>query len=276
MAKDQLHVVPHDDTWAVKRAGNERASSTHATQKEAIDAARGLAKDGDEIVIHRPDGTIREQVTYTAPAAATNGTTASPSSALRPSDLTSVGSRVNWGAVIAGVIVALAVYVTLNLLAFAIGITTIDQMGRKTFAIGATIVSTFCLMVSLFLGGFVASKSTVGEQKTEAMTYGVLVWGTILMLLLVTGFGLGIGHFAGARDLGRMDVTAPPVVNVEAAKQEATQTGAVSPQALAWWTFGGVVLAMACSVGGALVGAGPEMVIKRFRGNRVAVAVPTK
>ncbi len=42
MAKDTLHVVPHDDSWAVKREGNERSSSTHSTQKEAIDAAREL------------------------------------------------------------------------------------------------------------------------------------------------------------------------------------------------------------------------------------------
>jgi Uncharacterized protein conserved in bacteria (DUF2188) len=40
MAKSVLHVVPHNDTWAVKREGNERASSTHPTQKEAIEAAR--------------------------------------------------------------------------------------------------------------------------------------------------------------------------------------------------------------------------------------------
>src|SRR5215204_5340851 len=65
MAKSVLHVVPHNhEDWAVKREGNERASSTHATQKEAIEAARELAKELDDIVIHRPDGTIRERVTY--------------------------------------------------------------------------------------------------------------------------------------------------------------------------------------------------------------------
>ena len=80
----------------------------------------------------------------------------------------SVGTRVSWGAVIAGVAVALAVYVTLNLFAFAIEISTFDQMGTKTFAVGAAAVSTFCLLVALFVGGVVASRCTAGEQTAEA------------------------------------------------------------------------------------------------------------
>ena len=75
MAKSVLHVVPQDQHWAVKREGSDRASSTHDTQKEAIEAARDLAKELDDIVIHRTDGTIRERVTYTG--SSSNGSTAS-------------------------------------------------------------------------------------------------------------------------------------------------------------------------------------------------------
>jgi len=285
MTKDTLHVVPHDGSWAVKREGNERASSTHKTQREAIDAARELATEGDELVIHRPDGAIREQTTYTPSAASSNGQGTLSPATTRPSDVMSVGTRVSWGAVLAGVVVALAVYVTLNLLAFAIGISTIDQMGTQTFAVSAAIVSTFCLLVALFIGGYVASTSTVGEEKSEAMTYGVLVWATMLLLLLAMGFGLGVGFFAGARDVGR---SGDPGVTVEALKQELNLTdqqaeryatvlqrgqglaGKVSPVGLAWWTFGGVVLSILAAVGGSLAGAGPELVLKRLRGRRVA------
>lgn len=298
MAKETLHVVPHDDTWAVKREGNERVSSTHATQKDAIDAARGLAKDGDALVIHRPDGTIREQTTYTAHAAEQNGqSTSAPSlaavqndlggsSPLRPRDVMSVGTRVRWGAVFAGVAVALAVYVTLNLFAFAIGISTFDQMGTRSFAVGAAVVSTFCLLVALFVGGMVASRCTVGEQTTEAMTYGVLVWSTAVLLLVATGLGLGVGFFAGVRDLGK---SGAPAAMAEATRQGLNPTGQqaersaaalqggeglaaqVSPVTLAWWTFGGVVLSILTAVGGAVVGAGPELILKRFRENRIDV-----
>ena len=289
MKKDTIHVVMHDGNWSVKREGNERASSTHKTQREAIDAARDLATEGDELVIHRPDGEVRQQTTYTPSATQSNQDSTAPA-ALRPSDVMSVGTRVSWGAVFAGVVVALAVYVSLNLLAFAIGISTVNQMGTKTFAVGAAIVSTFCLLVALFLGGCVASTSTVGEEKAEAMTYGVLVWATMLLLLLVTGFGLGVGFFASARDIIK---PGEPGMTAEALKQELNLTNQqaeryttvlqrgqglasnVSPVGLAWWTFGGVVLSILAAVGGSIAGAGPEFALKRLRGRRVvALARP--
>src|SRR5690348_16342373 len=130
MAKSVLHVVPHDQEWAVKREGNDRTSSTHGTQKDAIEAARELAKEQDDIVIHRPDGTIRERVTYSG----SNGNGSereterdmANTTRVEPRDVVSVGTRVRWSAVFAGVIVAFAVCVTLNLLAFAIGLSSVD------------------------------------------------------------------------------------------------------------------------------------------------------
>ncbi|MBL0946456.1 MAG: DUF2188 domain-containing protein [Hydrogenophaga sp.] len=62
MAGKNQHVVPHKDGWAVKGAGNSRATSVHDTQKQAIDAGRGIAKNqGSELVTHRPDGRIRDK-----------------------------------------------------------------------------------------------------------------------------------------------------------------------------------------------------------------------
>ena len=42
MGKNQ-HVVPHQGDWAVKGEGNERATSVHTTQEEAIERAREIA-----------------------------------------------------------------------------------------------------------------------------------------------------------------------------------------------------------------------------------------
>ena len=39
MTGKNQHVVPHEDGWAVKGAGNQRATSVHDTQQQAIDAA---------------------------------------------------------------------------------------------------------------------------------------------------------------------------------------------------------------------------------------------
>src|SRR5437773_12312751 len=112
MPKDVLHVVPHETAWAVRREGNERVSSTHATQKDAIDAAREMANERDDIVIHRADGTIRERVTYSGPheqpAAEPRPAVGAVAGAIDPRDAVSVGTRVSWEAILAGAVVALA------------------------------------------------------------------------------------------------------------------------------------------------------------------------
>ena len=64
MCKNQ-HVVPHDEGWAVKGEGNQRATSIHRAQREAIEAARETAiKQKSEMFIHRSNGQIRERNTY--------------------------------------------------------------------------------------------------------------------------------------------------------------------------------------------------------------------
>lgn len=59
------HVVPSDDGWAVKGAGNKRATRTFGTQREAIQEGRKIARhQGSELLIHGRDGKIREKNTY--------------------------------------------------------------------------------------------------------------------------------------------------------------------------------------------------------------------
>ncbi len=62
MGKNQ-HVTPHPDGgWQVKGAGNSRATVRTRTQAEARKIARGIATNqGSELVIHRPNGQIREK-----------------------------------------------------------------------------------------------------------------------------------------------------------------------------------------------------------------------
>ncbi len=64
MGKNQ-HVVPAGDDWGVRGEGNGRLTSVHDTQAEAIEAAREIAiNQQSEVVIHRPDGTIRDRDSY--------------------------------------------------------------------------------------------------------------------------------------------------------------------------------------------------------------------
>ena len=65
MTKKNQHVVPHASGWAVRGAGNERTTSVHGTQREAISAAREAAiRQGSEMLIHGGNGRIRERNTY--------------------------------------------------------------------------------------------------------------------------------------------------------------------------------------------------------------------
>lgn len=64
MGKNQ-HVVPHDGGWAVRGAGNTRATSIHDTQAAAIEAARGIARNQEsELLIHGRNGQIRDRDSY--------------------------------------------------------------------------------------------------------------------------------------------------------------------------------------------------------------------
>lgn len=59
------HVVPHAGGWAVRGAGNGRATSVHDTQRDAIDAARGIAQNQhSELLIHGRNGQIRDRDSY--------------------------------------------------------------------------------------------------------------------------------------------------------------------------------------------------------------------
>jgi len=312
MAKETFHVVPNGDGWAVKKEGNERMSSTHDTQKNAIEGAREMAKEGDDIVIHRADGSIRDRVTYNG-STINGGDDRDTSSRPEAHDVYSVGTRVRWGPVVAGVVVALAVGTLLTALATAIGLSTVDPNAHgKTIAIAAGIVWLFIMAVSLFAGGCVATRTTTRETKTEALILGTLVWGASAIVMAL-GFGSATGLAVNAtrtasavasnerpfyRDLGWSDdqvrryegMTDTDRVRREmnldedqarkydqARRQGSEAAGSVknaTPQEIAWWTLAGLLISIAAAIGGALVGAGPEVtrrvLFRATTGRRVA------
>jgi len=59
------HVVPHEEGWAVRGAGNTRVTATFKYQDDAIDRATEIAKNyKSDVIIHRTDGTIRDRRSY--------------------------------------------------------------------------------------------------------------------------------------------------------------------------------------------------------------------
>jgi Uncharacterized protein conserved in bacteria (DUF2188) len=64
--KKDIHIVPHPDGgWATRKEGSSRVGTRHDTQQNAIARGREQAiRDKAELVIHRPNGRIRDSDSY--------------------------------------------------------------------------------------------------------------------------------------------------------------------------------------------------------------------
>ena len=63
--KKDIHVVPHEDGWATRKEGSQRAGGVYDTKAQAVGEARGQAKrERVEVVIHKKDGTIQDSDSY--------------------------------------------------------------------------------------------------------------------------------------------------------------------------------------------------------------------
>ena len=138
----------------------------------------------------------------------------------RAADLLAVKSRVSWGAITAGAMVALSIYIVLSMLGVALGIEVAVRRADATPGSGAAIYAIATLLLAMFFGGWATSRLAVGESKMEAILYGLILWGILFIgmiwLLSVgirTGFGAMIGASSGAYSASRdpaEDVGPPP------------------------------------------------------------------
>jgi hypothetical protein len=126
----------------------------------------------------------------------------------RASDLLAVRSRVSWGAISAGAMIATAVYFVLTLLGVALGIEVAVRGDTTHLGTGAAIYSVLTLLLAMFFGGWATSRLAVGESKLEAVLYGVILWGALFLGLvwlfsagIRTGFGAMVGLSSGAYSL---------------------------------------------------------------------------
>ncbi len=154
-----------------------------------------------------------------------------------------VRSRVSWGPILAGAAVAFAIYFLLYLLGAAIGLSVSDDVQRENLGIGAGIWAIVTVIVAFFVGGWVTSRCTVGEDRLEAVLYGAIVWGVVFFLLLWLGSDVSMGFSAM--------VTANSGGGADAANAEEVR-GALTR--VAWWAFAGTALSMIAAIGGSLVG----------------------
>ena len=103
--------------------------------------------------------------------------------------------RVHWGPIWAGVVVALPVYLVLQLLFFALGILDLgaDGEGQSTTA---SIVSAVLALIAFFVGGLMAGSTAASRDSDEGLLHGVLTWAVGIVALLGLAL-LGAGALLG-------------------------------------------------------------------------------
>ncbi|WP_292664654.1 PhnA-like protein [Mesorhizobium sp.] len=158
-------------------------------------------------------------------------------------------NKVSWGAVFAGVVVALVVQVLLTLLGAGIGIATLnsgtgDNPEASTFSIVAGIWYVLSGIVAAFIGGYIAARMSGKTLPTTGAFHGLTTWAltTLLVLYFLTstvGMIVG-GAFSGITSAvgGLSDTvaqTAAPIVAeanpLEAIEAKVRSTG-TDPEAL--------------------------------------------
>jgi len=231
--------------------------------------------------------------------------------AVKAEDIVPVHSRIAWGPVLAGAVLALGSYLLLTLVGTAMGLSIHGRVNDRSLAIGAVVWAIVVTVWSLFVGGFVASQLTTGENKMEGIVYGFLVWavvlGTIICLLAAgvrAGFGamVGVANTAGtvvANSNSNWEEVARRNGATEADIERARNNMANSPESVrnaindpatrqaveenstraAWYSVLGVTLSMAAAGLGGYIGSGPTFrlltrtVIARAPGQRDAAFV---
>jgi hypothetical protein len=113
--------------------------------------------------------------------------------------------RITWGAVFAGVVVALVVQMLLSLLGMGIGMGTINPMEESNpfsgLGTGALIWWVISMLISLFIGGWVAGRLAGMPKASDASLHGVLMWSVFTLVsvyLLTTAVGGIISGVGGA------------------------------------------------------------------------------
>jgi len=204
-------------------------------------------------------------------------------------DVAAVRSRICWGAILGGTVIALACSLVLTFFFAAVGLSLKDaDIRADAVGIGAIIAAVVTIVASLFVGGWVTTQLTVGETRREAVIAGVLTWAAVTAVSLgMVGMGVRAGYFAmvgGALvaennptvqqrswedmaksagvpqdriDAARQGIN-PDRVRAEANDPANQQRAANAAVTAAWVGFVGTLLSIGAAIGGAVAGCGPS------------------
>ncbi len=144
-------------------------------------------------------------------------------------------------------------------LGIAIGMSVSDDVTSRSLGTGAGVWGFLSLLIALFAGGWVTTQVTVGESRTEAVLYGVVLWATTSVLLLSLAAGgvrVGMDTAAAMQSIsGNNQVAATPQVErTPEERQSDMERAREAGREGSWWAFAGILMSMVAAVGGALIG----------------------
>jgi hypothetical protein len=133
-------------------------------------------------------------------------------------------ARLSWGAIFAGVVIAVAVQLVLGILGAGIGLTMVDPVegttpGAAGFGIGAGLYWLVTTIVALGAGGYAAARVAGVHERFDALVHGLVVWGVTLILTLYLLTSAVGGIIGGAfRTVGAVAGAAGTTVGAAAPK----------------------------------------------------------
>ena len=110
-------------------------------------------------------------------------------------------NKVSWGAIFAGVVLALVTHILLNLLGAGLGAAVIDPAGNdtpeaSTLSIGTAVWFVISGLIASFVGGYVSSRLSGRPLRSTGALHGVASWAVttlILIYLLTTSVSALVG-----------------------------------------------------------------------------------
>lgn len=201
-------------------------------------------------------------------------------------EFSNMRSRISWSAILGGSVMAMTVYFILTLLFAGINLSLPEAGVRSgTVSTVAIVTGVLSMLLSLFVGGWITSALTVGENRQEAIIHGVLTWAVVTALSVgLVGAGFKAGYNAlldaslvaqnanpemswdeAARRAGvseeriaqlKRDLS-PDKVRLAATDPENQEDARRGVMVAIWSILIGTVLGMAAAALGALAGAGP-------------------
>ena len=183
---------------------------------------------------------------------------------------------ISWGAVIAGVVVAVALGALLNMLGLAIGATaanpwTMDSGDAKAFTIGGGLWLAFSSAVALQVGAFIAARAAKYPDHHKGLFQGLAVWG-VAFVLAFAGIGSSVGGVLHGGDAAATayataadDASGPDGKISDADAKAAAEQAADATASLAWWGVATMVLGAVGAIAGGRLGARHPVWHRRVR-----------